>query len=132
MKWQHDLESRALVGLAPHVDVSAMGNDQLLDQVEANAQATDALGINVAGAIEALEEERKRLLGDANSGVVDCEMSLVVGPDPHVDGSTPRTIFEGVADEMADDLIEALWIAPDGHRLTRSMNNDRMVDRVGV
>ena len=79
-KGEGDRENAAIIGRALHLDASAvMFNDLLRDvQAQAQADARPRLHLDTGYAIEAVEDVRQELWRDANTAIVYGDNTLLV------------------------------------------------------
>src|SRR4029453_13630705 len=80
----------------------------------------------LVGAVEALEDALGILRGQPRARVLDLDHGrAVVAADPHAHGRTARRVRADVAEQVVDDLAQALPVAEHGR--WRSLQVDRPV-----
>lgn len=108
-------EGGALAEAAVHADGAAVRFHQILDQHQAEAAALVGAGAGAADPVEALEQARQLVRGDAGAGVGHGEPGPVAGRGhPHL-GAAGEGELQGVAEQVEDDLLPHLPVQ--GHRL---------------
>ena len=94
---EHEGEAAALAFLAVHLDAGAVHVGQLLHQREADARAVGGEEVFVHQVLEAHEEGRLPVLGDADALVLHADGDgLLVLVDEDGDGLAVRRVFKGV------------------------------------
>src|SRR5579872_2266363 len=104
---QADAEGRAAADAALDVDLAAMGLGDVLDDGEAEAGPPLLAGAPLVDPVEALEDARDRLRGDADAGVAHLEHRLAAtaaGITPHADGdpAVRTVVLDGVVEQVEE------------------------------
>ena len=93
-------------------DGAVHGFDEVFDDREAEAGATDVAGAAGVDAVEALEQALFVFAFDARSVVFDDEAGdVVVAGGADADVSSGWCVFDRVVDQIDEDLIERLRVA---------------------
>src|SRR2546425_9788660 len=107
------MKCRALSDPAGRVHIALHGLNEVLDNGQAQAGAAQFARAGLVDAIEALEYSRQILLRDADAGVRHLQMdSTLRAPPAYADASAGRGIFEGVVDQVPQDLVERILVRP--------------------
>src|SRR5437763_5886276 len=86
---------------------------QLTREVETQSGAADSPGLGILPANEAPENLRLLALWYANAVVLDTEMNRLaccLFPKGDDDRAAPRTVLDGVANQIEQHLFNAPWI----------------------
>jgi len=112
---QAQLEARSPARRAVHLDAAAHQLEQLLDQRQADAGAAVLAGGRVVQLLEALEQQRQLLGGDADAAVADRQLELVMlqGHGDQADAPAGGGEFERVTQQVEEDLLEMAVIQAD-------------------
>src|SRR6478735_11297991 len=111
---QSDLEGGALAELAGHRDAAAVGVHDRLGDRESEPDAGDRIGEHPASAEELVEDLALLGLGDATTGVADLDHGdVAVASDASLDPTAGRGVLDRVAEQVVEDLREALAVAVD-------------------
>src|ERR1700677_2040632 len=107
-----DGDAAAAFGAIGGMDGAAVGEADGADDGEAEAGAVDAVGADGIGAEEALEDVREGFGRDAGAVVGDFEDGLAVGGAAiERNVAAGGGIFDGVIEEIDDDLLDAETVA---------------------
>ncbi len=122
---QRDGEARSLPDNTLDGDLAAMQPDQFLNQREADAAAFEAAALRALHAVEALEEPRQFLFGNADAGVAHLDDG---GPAVGRDADRDRDLagkgeLEGVREQVQQNLLPHLAIDIDRLRQRRAIEH---------
>ena len=113
-----DGEDAAFARRAFDIDAALMGLDDVLDDGQAEAGAAELAAAGAIDAVEALEEARQVLRGDAAAAIADVDGDFVVilaCEDFNL--AAGFAVFDGVIDEVNDGLFEERGIDVGGDRV---------------
>src|SRR5262249_48643967 len=125
-------EGRPLAGATGDVDPAAVRGDDLPD--DGQAQPGTAGRALAGNPVEFLENVRQMLAGDALPRVAHLDLDLVVArPGRQAAGAAPRRVLDGVADQVVEDMVDAVAIDSDGDvgRLDVGLERQASVIRLG-
>src|SRR6266568_1603940 len=95
-------------GCAVQPDPSAMLDHDRARDVQPETHARETSVVDVARAMETVEDQRLVLSGNANAAILHTDPRLVVlGPHADDDSALQRAVLECVLDEVRQDLFEA-------------------------
>ena len=98
---------------------------QFLNQREANAAAFIGAVLLPFDPVEALKQARQFRLGDADAGIANCQFRLpAVGSQADRDFALEGE-FEGVGEEVEDDLLPHVPVDIDGLGKRRTIHDKR-------
>ena len=129
---QRNLEGSSSAGRTVDVNLPIVCDHKLLDEVEPNPQPADALRVDIRRPVKTIENQRKSLLGDADTFVRHADVGGRVFPNGDLDSSTPGTVLEGIADQMADNLVKPSRIAPHFDRPVMTFDDDQVAEPIGL
>src|SRR5271155_2837196 len=91
-----------------------MGKHDVLGDGEAEARASGLAGAGFIDAIEAFEQARKMLGGDAGAEILDEEFDSV-GNDARAkdDSSAGSSVLQGIVDQVGKDLMNGFTVGED-------------------
>jgi hypothetical protein len=106
---QKDRHTRALALLALDVEPASVSPDELIDQMQSHPGARN--GADIAGAIVALPDPADLVRRDTQAAVFDRDLHKAI-MRARAEGHRTlfRRVFEGVRDEIAEDLVEKLRV----------------------
>ena len=112
MSGEGDGEGAALDGGAGDGNTAVMGFNDAVDNGEAEAGAFDFFGFGGVDAVELVEDEGEIGGGDADAAVTDGKAGAGgFGQQGGGDGAAAGGVFDGVADEVEQELFEPAGIA---------------------
>jgi hypothetical protein len=95
-----------------------VGGHQLLDDGQAQAQAVVPPRRAGVGLAEAVEDVGEEFGLDADAGVGDADLDVRVDPlEEHLHPAALGREFDGVGEEVPDDLLQAIGIGDDALRI---------------
>src|SRR5579875_575872 len=116
--WKADGERGALPRPAGGVDAAAHGLDQVLDDRQTQAGAAQFARTRLVHAVEAFKDAWQIGLGNANAGVGHFQAYLLpLAPPTHRDSATLGRVFDGVVEQVIEDLLQGFLVRPDRQRL---------------
>ena len=90
----------------------------LLRDGQAEARAARLARTGLVHAVEAVEQARQVLFGDADAVVRDADEDVrAARADLQVDPAAVGRVFDGVRDDIRDDLLDASGIGPSQGRV---------------
>ncbi len=97
---------------ALHVDLSAMGRDDLADDRQAEPCTTGPL---CPGRTEEfIEDSRQEFLRDTLAGILDCKLDrALLGNSTQADLSPSRGVPQCVGDEIVENMLDSLLVYQD-------------------
>ncbi len=96
-------------------DGAAVEFDELFDDGESEPESAEGAGGGGVGLAEAFEDVRKEFRGDAFAGIGDADFNLaVVALEGDGDGAAAGGEFDGIGEEIPENLLDAAGIAEDG------------------
>src|ERR1039458_259308 len=115
---QREVEGCAGAEFAFGPDAAAVGQDDVLDDGQAEAGAAGLAGACFVDAVEALEDAIEVLGGDAGAEVLDGEFDFggnIGLKQPRADANPAAgfAVLEGVLNEVAEDLVHGVGIGQD-------------------
>jgi hypothetical protein len=113
-------EDGAVGQFAFGADGAAVGEHDVFGDGEAEAGASGFAGAGFVDAVEAFEEAREVFGGDAGSEVLNEEFDGVRdGAGAEDDASAGGSVFEGVFDEVGEDLMNGFAVGEDVGKIFR-------------
>ncbi len=110
-----------------------MGLDHGFTEVEAQPGSPGARGEGALRPVEALEDALLLLLGDADALVGDVDVyPILIGPAAHFDQSALRRIFDGVGEQVVQNLAQALGIAAHEGQVGGEVHREEVLLRLGA
>src|SRR5579884_8404 len=97
-------------------DATGMARDNLSDQKEADAEATEG-AVKIAGAVEAIEDQRQFVGGNTDALIAhpDFDFTQLAGrladrAQANFDFAAALTVFNGIIEQVAQHLRDALFV----------------------
>src|SRR5438477_8016645 len=113
-EWDREVEGRAVADGAFHPDLAPVHLHDLLNDREAEASPGDRLGGAAADPTEALEYVADLVLRYTQTGIRDADQDVTfLGPAGQRDGPAFGRVLDGVVDDVAHDLDQAVAVAGD-------------------
>ena len=99
-------------------DGAAVGEHDVLGDGEAEAGASGFAGAGFVDAIEAFEQAREMLGGDAGAEILDEEFDGVGnGAGAENDASAGWAVFHGIVDQVGKNLVDGFAVGEDGTQM---------------
>src|SRR5437773_2321791 len=108
-----DRKRAALVFSTLHTDGPTVRPNQLLHEGQAYPRALVGPRLRTLHSVEALKQSRQLALGDADSRVGHREFHAVTTPGERRTNATLKGVFEGVREEVEDDLFPHIFVDVD-------------------
>src|SRR6185437_5455299 len=112
--WQTKVECAARAFAALQPQAPAVPLDQRMRDIQANAKPRIATFLRLNYLIELLENALVVPLGDADAKVLHSHLRpLLIGAEPHDDRIGPRRIFDGVGEQIDENLPQTIAVTAD-------------------
>ena len=112
---------------ADHVDILAVGGDDLLDDGQAQAGALAVLAPGAVLLVEAVPDLGQALPGNSFPGILDGDKDLAVAlRSLHSDGGIPEAELDGVVNEVVEHLLDLAHVRVNGQGIPqqKQLNSD--------